>query len=340
MKRFYIYALPAVMLLCTACSFNKNVTYVPQTGNINLALVGNPQSNKYVNLEYGIRLNVKDGRANTQVLQKYDASATQMPRVSVTPDVLSFVSESTRRYMRTMGFNLDADVATDYMLNLTVKDFNINYLSGMGWAATVSLNVEVYDHNRQLVYPSVTAIGRFNATTNVGNAFSGLSQKMYTKTFDNILATNWEHASTILNTAYLMALEDIDWDRIAFFCDKASSPKQEANKQVTGEGNTALESLVIRWYIDSTPKGADVTWRVVSSTPEVKNTNFNYVGTTPYESTETFDIKGLTYNNSGNVQIEVSCEKVGYITQRKRFNLNQVIDQKEISTKFNLIKEE
>lgn len=319
MKRFYIYALPAVMLLCTACSFNKNVTYVPQTGNINLALVGNPQSNKYVNLEYGIRLNVKDGRANAQVLQKYDASATQMPRVSVTPDVLSFVSESTRRYMRTMGFNLDADVATDYMLNLTVKDFNINYLSGMGWAATVSLNVEVYDHNRQLVYPSVIAVGRANR---------------YGPNLD------WTTASSVLNTAYLTALEDIDWDRIAFFCDKASSPKQEANKQVTGEGNTALESLVIRWYIDSTPKGADVTWRVVSSTPDVKNTNFNYVGSTPYESTETFDIKGLTYNNSGNVQIEVSCEKAGYITQRKRFNLNQVIDQKEISTKFNLVKEE
>ena len=66
----------------------------------------------------------------------------------------------------------------------------------------------------------------------------------------------------------------------------------------------------------------------------------NWVGSTPYETTETLDIKGLTYNNSGDVQIEISCEKPGYIEQKKRFNLRQVIDQKDISTKFNLIKEE
>lgn len=326
MKRFSFYWLIALMPLLTSCFSSKPVTSTIQTGNISLALIGNPQANKYINLDYGIRLNVKDGRANTQVLQKYDASATQKPYVTVQPEVTSFVSESTRRYMRTMGFNLDADVATDYMLNLTIKEFNINYLSGTGWTATVSLNVEVYDHNRKLVYPSVTAVGRANASS------LGMSAQH--------IANQWERASLILNQAYAAALEDIDWDRIAFFCDKASSPKQEANKQVTGDGSTSLESLVVRWYIDSTPKGADVTWRVVSSTPEVKNTNFNYVGSTPYESTETFDIKGLTYNNSGNVQIEISCEKAGYVTQRKRFNLNQVIDQKDLSTKFNLIKDE
>lgn len=59
----------------------------------------------------------------------------------------------------------------------------------------------------------------------------------------------------------------------------------------------------------------------------------------PYESTESFDIKGLTYNNSGNVQIEVTCERPGYLPQKKRFNLRQVIDQKEISAQFNLVKE-
>ena len=147
-------------------------------------------------------------------------------------------------------------------------------------------------------------------------------------------------AARALNTAYARALEDIDWDRIAFFLKRASSPALEKNKQVAGDGNTALESTVIRWYIDSAPKGADVSTRVVSSTPEVKNTNQNYVGTTPYETTETFDIKGLTFNNSGDVQIEVTCEKPGYITQKKRFNLRQAIEQKEISTKFNLVKEE
>ncbi len=111
-------------------------------------------------------------------------------------------------------------------------------------------------------------------------------------------------------------------------------------KQVEGDGETALESTIIRWYIVSSPAGADVQWRVVSSTPDVKNTNQSFLGSTPYESTESFDVRGLSYENSGNVQIEISCEKVGYITQRRRFNIRQAIDQKEISTKFNLVKED
>lgn len=318
MKKFnYIVLALLIALLAVSCGIFKPAQ-APAPQIINLALVGNIQSNKFVNLDYGIRLSVKDARANTKVLQKYDASATYVPQVRVSPDVYSFVSESSRRYMRTLGFNLDADVATDYMMTLTVNEFNVSYLSGIGWAAVVELGVEVYDNHRQLVYPNVSAVGRANVQGS---------------------ANDFNLANIVLNRAYANALDDIDWDRIAFFLKKQSSPKLEANKQVAGDGNTALESTVIRWYLDSTPKGADVSMRIVSSTPEVKNTNQNYVGTTPYETTETFDVKGLTYNNSGNVQIEVTCEKAGYITQKKRFNLRQAIDQKEISTKFNLIKE-
>ena len=304
------------VLLLVSCGVTKSVPVTPKV--LNLALVENAPQNKFVNLDYGIRLSVKDARATTQVLQKYDASIFSVPQVTTSPDIYSFVSESTRRYMRTLGFNLDADVATDYMMTVTIKEYNVSYLSGIGWAAVVELGVEVHNHNRQLVYPNVAAVGRAN--------MQGSS-------------TDFITAAGVLNKAYANALADIDWDRVAFFLKKASSPKLERNKQVTGEGNTALESTVIRWYLDSTPKGADVSMRIVSSTPEVKNTNQNYVGTTPYETTETFDVKGLTYNNSGNVQIEVTCEKAGYITQKKRFNVRQAIDQKEISTKFNLIKE-
>lgn len=312
-----ILLLLAVVAAFTACRSFKSVPVAPK--NINLALTSDIESNKYVNLDYGIRLNIRDGRSNPTVLRKYDASLTYLPQTIVNPEVISFVQESTRRYMRTLGFNLDADVSTDYMLSLTLKEFNLSWLSGIGWSATVQFAVEAHDHNRTLVYPNVTAIGR--ASRNGSSADFALG-------------------SQVLNTAYVNALNDIDWDRIAFFLRKASTPKMEANKQVQGEGNTALESTVIRWFIESTPRGADVYTRVVSSAPDVKSTNQNFIGSTPYESTETFDIRGLTFNNSGNVQIEVSCEKAGYITQRRRFNLRQVIEQKEISTKFNLIKEE
>lgn len=325
MRTFQSFALVISILLFASCGSSKSSSTKAPTQSvptINLALVKNAQPNRYVNLDYGIKVNIDDGRAYekaSRIVYKHDNYLTSAPQVNVYPEVVSFVTESMKRYMRTMGFNLDSDIATDYLLTATLKEFNVNYLSGIGWSGIVTMEIEVYDNNRQLVYPVVSIIGRSNRSGS-GNDYST--------------------ATDVMNTAYVNALEDIDWDRIAFFLNRAASPALEGNKQVQGSGNTSLEHQVIRWYIDSSPKGADVTWRVVSSTPDVKNTNMNYVGSTPYESTETFDIKGLTFNNSGDVQIEVSCEKTGYITQKKRFNLRQVIEQKEISTKFNLIKEE
>ena len=314
-KIFTVIMLLAACFLQSCGSEEELVTYTPpKPKQINLELIKDAQANKYINLDYGIRMNVRDERATTNILKKYDASTTSVPKIGVEPEVQEFVLESMRRYMRTMGFKLDADVSTDYMLQVSISEFNVSYLSGAGWAGTVKLDVEVYDHNRKMVYPSVTASGRANK--------SGSSQDLTL-------------ASSAMNTAYVKALEDIDWDRIAFFLHN-----DNPNKQVSGDGTTALEKTVIRWYITSKPLGADVYWRVVSSTPDVKNTNQNFLGSTPYESTETLDIKGLKKNNAGNVQIEVSIEKEGYVIQKKRFNLEQVIDQKEISTKFNLVKEE
>jgi uncharacterized lipoprotein YajG len=311
-------------ILVASCSSNKQSTATRgTTPTINLALTKDAQVNRFANLDYGIKLNINDGRAYDKALRivyKHDDYLTSTPTVNVYPEVLSFVNESMRRYMRTMGFNLDADVNTDYMLSVSLKEFNVNYLSGIGWSGIVTMEIEVYDKDRRLVYPNVSVVGRYSSKACNGKNYYG--------------------ATDAMNKAYANALEDIDWDRIAFFLRRASSPALEGNKQVQGSGNTALEAQVIRWNVDSSPRGADVKWRVISSTPDVKNTMENWVGSTPYETTETLDIKGLTYNNSGDVQIEISCEKPGYIEQKKRFNLRQVIDQKDISTKFNLIKEE
>lgn len=254
------------------------------------------------------------------MLNKYDVNLfnTARPQVSTYPDIPSFVAESMRQYMQTMGFDLDSDISTDYMLQLEITQFQISLLSGMGWMGTVCFDLQIFDSNRKQVYPRTAITGRTSVNGN---------------------AKDFTSATQALNEAYVQALENIDWDRIAYFLRRAESPSAEKNKQVTGSGDTALEHTIIRWFVDSTPKGADIYWRVVSSTPDVKNTNQLYLGTTPYESTESFDIKGLTFNNSGDVQIEISCEKAGYASQKKRFNLRQAIEQKEISTKFNLVEE-
>lgn len=96
----------------------------------------------------------------------------------------------------------------------------------------------------------------------------------------------------------------------------------------------------IHWSIDARPQGADISWRVVSSTPEVKSQNFKYLGTAPYEATEQLNIAGLTTENAGEVQIVVKCEKDGYYAQTKRFSLSSVLDEKELSIFFKLVKEE
>lgn len=327
MKKVLVYLL-AVVIIANLSSCSKSffvphsvTTPEPEPPTINLALTDMPQSNKFVNLDYGIKLNIRDERAahKQSILYKHDNYLTLKPTVKVYPDVRSFVSESMRRYMRTMGFNLDADISTDYLLDVRINEYNVSYLSGIGWSGTVSMTISVYDNNNQLVYPNVEIVGR-----EVKSA-SG---------------SNYTYATQVINAAYVNALEDIDWDRIAYFLKRADSPAQEKNKQVTGDGSTSLEHTILNWEVTSRPAGADVYWRVISSTPDVKNTNKNYKSTTPYESTESFDIKGLTYNNSGDVQIEILCEKPGYLPQKKVFNVRAAIDQKSINAHFTLVKDE
>lgn len=321
-KSFTIIVLMSIFpFVCESCFLKKTVEPIsqPQTRTLNLALVGQPQADKYANLDYGIRVNVSDERANTRIIHVYDASPTYVPTVQVNPSVTSFVPESVRRYMRTMGFNLDADVATDYMMQLVVKEFHVDYLSGIGWQGTVIMDLKVFDHNRTLVYPSVEVAGRAAISAS---------------------ASSFDAANLAINKAYANALADVDWDRIAFFLHRADSPKNEANKQVKGEGNTALEHLTVHWNVNSRPQGADVFWRVISQTPDVKNQNYKYLETTPYEGSETINIKGLTYNNAGNVQIEIKCEKKGYYSQTKKLDILSLIDDNDVSYMFKLVAEE
>ena len=224
-----------------------------------------------------------------------------------------------RRYMRVMGFNMDADVATDYLMQVTIKEFHTDWLSGIGWQGTVIMDVKVFDHNRSIVYPTTEVAGR----ASVYGSASSLSL-----------------AQQAINQAFVTALDDVDWDRIAYFLHRSNDPSKEGNKKVAGEGNTALEHLVVHWNVNSRPQGADVEWRVISKTPEVKNQNYKYLETTPYEGTETLDIKGLTYNNSGLVQIEIRVSKKGYMTQTRKYDVRSIIDEQDISYMFRLVPED
>lgn len=235
------------------------------------------------------------------------------PKYTFVPSVKTFAQDATVSYMQQMRF--DVSNSADYRLQISISHFQLKFIDDQSAQISVRLTYRLLNEAGESIVPtaSVSTTIKLAGIEQFGNGFG---------------------------RAYADALSKINWERIADCLRVHSTAAQEKNAQVNGAGDTALEHTVIRWYIISTPQGADVSWRVVSSTPDVANTNSNFVGTTPYESTESFDIKGLTYNNSGNIQIEITCEKAGYLPQRKRFNLRQAIDQKEISAKFNLVKDE
>lgn len=244
----------------------------------------------------------------SQLTEKERKAVVKRVKILFKPDVEYFFDESFKKYVSKAGFPIGYAKNNSYILKAKLKEFKCT--DGIGGApCTVVIEWSLLSPERTTVLEGEAKGKKMLAPGQI--------------------------VTDVLDTAYGLALADIDWDGIAHYLNR--NVLQE-NTKVTGDGSTDLEHTVIRWYILSNTPGADVYWRVVSSTPDVKNTNSKFVGTTPYETTESFDIKGMTYDNSGNIQIEITCEKIGYITQTKRFNLRQVIDQKEITTKFNLVK--
>lgn len=189
---------------------------------------------------------------------------------------------------------------TDYKLTIKLKRVDLNGYNGASWA-----DIEV--------------------TLNDSKGNEVFSQKDISTTSKSMILM------TSLNEVYTLALEQINWNQIASFL------KDKPKGKVKGSD---LNQTILRWDVQSRPQGADIFWRVVSKTPEVKNTNNKYLQTTPYEATKALDIKGLTYENSSNVRVILRCEKDGYLSQEKEYDVRMIMDQEEISAFFRLVKEE
>lgn len=318
MKRYQLFLLIAIAIIGTV-ELTSCAARLFKISDLEVPLVVHHQSaaQTYKDLDKTVKIVVNSDVTDDALM--YDDSnlpaSTRkiLPHYTFTPSVKAFGEEATTSYMQQMRF--DISPSSDYTFYVDIKTFKLEWIDKKSAQCVVRLTYRLTNEAGENVVPTSTA-----STT--------------------IELANSENFGAGLGRAYADALRKVNWDRIADCLRVAKTAKQEKNAQVSGAGDTALEHTVIRWYIQSKPQGADVSWRVISSTPDVSNTNSSFVGTTPYESTEAFDIRGLTYNNSGNVQIEVSCEKDGYLPQRKRFNLRQAIDQKEISAKFNLVKDE
>lgn len=315
--------LVAAVVVTATCASGAKKTSGSSSIELELPTRANV-SQRYGNLDYGVRIQVNSDVRNRDILNTNDLpskEAAEFPAFNMVYSLTESAEQFLDSYASGLGFKSASSYNTDFVLKVSIRDFRLRVRDynkkkkNFSSSGAMVINWELYSPDNELVISSTTSTGRGSSRSQADIALP-------------------------LTVAFEEALSGIDWDRIASQLKIAKDAKHEKNKEVSGMGNSALEHTVIRWYILSSPKGADISWRVVSSTPDVANTNANFIGTTPYESTESFDIRGLSYNNSGNVQIEVTCEKAGYLPQSKRFNLRQAIDQKEITTKFNLVKED
>ncbi|MDH5682027.1 MAG: hypothetical protein OEZ36_10595 [Spirochaetota bacterium] len=103
--------------------------------------------------------------------------------------------------------------------------------------------------------------------------------------------------------------------------------------------DSKAEGEVIHLSIRSTPPGAEIYWRIVSTTEEVKSSNRFFLGMTPYRGTRSISLPGLTRENAHEVTFVLEVEKKGYAIMVERYNLASLLNDLEISAKFNLMAE-
>ncbi len=300
-KFFTICLVTILMFVLCGCASHR-VNHL--RSNLNDVVITRKPQNSFYDLTIGL---------NTHVIptQSMGENTSQLYHLSSK----DFFMAPTLEYVRSMGL-VEMYSNQDYQLFITINKADIvDFLN-----ATVVLSISLKNAEGIEVF----------SQKSINASAKGRS----------IMKTYRFYAFQLaLDEAYTQALEQINWNRIASFLRTEQLPKEEPQKQVQGYGDTALENTIIRWDVQSRPQGADIFWRVVSKTPEVKSTNNKYLQTTPYEATKSLDIKGLTYQTSGDVRIILRCEKDGYLPQEKEYNVRMVIDQEEISAFFRLVKE-
>lgn len=210
------------------------------------------------------------------------------------------------------------------------RDFQIELGKQVSAAKIVMSTIGALDKNTFLITSTLIDVQRGIDETSADATFDGTAKSLM-EAVDSIIEQLLEDNGEERNESYEKAEDNS--------VGKYREPPQRNSMNSRTAEDRSLKNLTIHWAINTRPQGADCYWRVKSSTPQVKNQNERYLGASPYESTEVFDIKGLTYNNAGNVQVQIRCTKAGYIDQTKVFDMLSVIDEKEISIMMPLVKE-
>lgn len=219
------------------------------------------------------------------------------------------------------------------------RDFQIELGKQVSAAKIVMSTIGALDKTTFLITSTLTDVSRGIDETSADATFDGTAKSLM-EAVDSIIEQLLEDSGSESaepprdNGGSRYDSEDSGYDNGASYHGNTSNGRR------TSKGDKSLQRLTIHWNINTRPQGADCYWRVKSSTPDVKNQNEKYLAPSPYESTETYDIKGLSRDTAGDVQIEIRCSKPGYADQKKVFNVLSVLDEKEISIMMPLVKDE
>jgi hypothetical protein len=198
-----------VILLLIFIGLSVQVNSQVKNGEVYLAISGDVSSGQVSSFRASVNLNIKlDIRATENILNRYDANPIFAPALKPNPDLETFLRRSLTDFLVKTGFEINP---SGLMLTATIEQFEINYLSGIGWAGSVNIGWKLTGSSQEELYAH-SSQGFFKL---------------------NGPADNYTDATSSINNAYFQSLNQMDWTSVARIASKAEpSTQQQGNTRV------------------------------------------------------------------------------------------------------------
>jgi hypothetical protein len=243
-KRFLF--LQFIFLICL-CSY-QNLQGQVKNGEIKLALTGEIPSGQFSNYNAGVRIAVRNNlQKPDNIMNRYDANPIFAPVLTPNPDIESFVKRSVTDYLERLGVKVNE---SGLLLNISVQQFEINYLSGNGWTGTARLTLKLVGNNQEELFIQ-TARGFYKL---------------------NGVADNYMEATSVINEAYYESLKLVDWGKLALAASQRGSQVNLAqNPQTT---NTQTNQATSNQTVSNQP-GNPVEPPVIKAAASLSDIDIN-----------------------------------------------------------------
>jgi len=241
--------------ICLSLVMNSQV----KTGDINLALTGDITADQFNNYKAVININVKiNFQQPDNIMNRYDANPIFSPVLKPNPGIETFVKRSLNDYLERVGFVINP---AGLLLTATIEQFEINYLSGMGWTGSVKINWILSGSAQEELFRQ-SALGFY---------------KM------NGSADNFNEAANVINAAFFQAINQIDWGSVARTAGKVSPAIQvQPNNKTLANNNTNNVKPVEK--VVTAPVSSDIDINIPVTYQKNDNTFAVIIGNENYDN--------------------------------------------------------